>query len=152
MLTDTKVEGQFFNLNLGLLLQLTCLMVGRFYVLNLWQGSLCVFYYFFKKKKTGTNLEPKETSCLPQHFKYYVRIWLSFPKHSNFFFSSWFQHSSVPRDPSQANNGSQVVLRVCCVDSDKCRVILLFFKAVTSLAPEQLRLPAKHLKSSHTKI
>ena len=48
---------------------------------------MCILLFFLKeKKKTGTNLEPKETSCLPQHFKYYVRIWLSFPKHSNFFF------------------------------------------------------------------
>lgn len=84
--------------------------------------------------------------CLPQHFKYYVRVWLSVPKHSHFF-PSWFQLSSVPRDLSQARNGSQAALPVCRVDSDKYRVILLFFKAVTSLAPTQLRLQAKQLKT-----
>lgn len=83
--------------------------------------------------------------CLPQHFKYYVRVWLSVPEHSHFF-PSWFQLSSVPRDLSQARNGSQAALPVCPVDSDKYRVILLFSKAATSLAPTQLGLQAKQLK------
>lgn len=48
------------------------------------------FIIFFKKifkktPKTSTNLEPKVISCLPQHFRYYVRVWLHVPKHSNFF-------------------------------------------------------------------
>lgn len=125
-----------------LLPQLVHLMVGRFDVLCLWQDPFCAFFYFFLKRKNWhQSFEPKVMPCLPQHFKYYVRT----QKHSHSF-PSWFQPSSVPRDLSQASNGSQASLPVCRVSSDKYRVILLFFKAVTALAPTQLMLQAKQLK------
>lgn len=73
---------------------------------------LCVLLFFPKEEKYWHQpFEPKVMSCLPQHFKYYARVWLSVPKHSNFF-SSWFQCSSVPWDPRQAREGSQ---GRCCV-------------------------------------
>lgn len=47
---------------------------------------MCILLFFQKEgKKTGTNLKPKIISCLPHHFKYYGRVWLTVPKRSNFF-------------------------------------------------------------------
>lgn len=62
------------------------------------------------------------------------------------FFSSWFQCSSIPWDPSQASNVSQVAL-VCHVDPDKYREILLFFKVVTSFGSTTIEVVGEAFKT-----
>lgn len=89
LLLHIQGEGQFFNLNSGFRIVPPVSTSNGWQILcakSLAGPFMCILLFFQKEgKKTGTNLEPKVISCLSQHFKYYVRVWLSVPKHSNFF-------------------------------------------------------------------